>query len=173
MESYIKLDDDTLGVLFLDFDSTVSRHLLSESFICHGSLHSLLNRTASERLDPEVVHHVNVRCILFLRSYPTSYIQESFGCSQRYDSHLVLCTFSYPYRFLGPLAVPSIENLVVHVKITNTGRESLNILNHALSPLNDISTDVFNIKGSDNLPLSFIGSQVSRPHTTAKEKNNQ
>ncbi len=58
---------------------------------------------------------------------------------------------------LGPSAVNGIANLKVSATLTNTGDETLKVLNDPLSPLSTIPANTFAITNADGSSPNFAG----------------
>ena len=53
-------------------------------------------------------------------------------------------------KVTGPEAVDGVNNLKVEATVTNTGDETLKLLNHPLSPLSKLPTETFTIAHEDS-----------------------
>lgn len=70
---------------------------------------------------------------------------------------------------LGPSTVSSVENLKLTTTLTNTGDETLKILNDPRGPLNKLPTDTFAISTGSGATPSFTGMKLKYVPSTAAE----
>jgi len=69
--------------------------------------------------------------------------------------------------FPGPDAVDSVEHLKIVATVTNTGDETLKVLNDPHGPLNKLPTDTFVITDAKGSQPSFIGINLKYVPKTA------
>ena len=62
----------------------------------------------------------------------------------------------------GPSFVDVVDELRVTISVTNTGTESLKLVEHQFSPLSPIHADLFTIENEEGLRPRFVGKQVSQ-----------
>lgn len=67
----------------------------------------------------------------------------------------------------GPSSVSSVENLKLTTTLTNTGDETLKILNDPRGPLNKLPTDTFAISAGSGATPSFTGIKLKYVPSTA------
>ena len=62
----------------------------------------------------------------------------------------------------GPSFVDVVDELLVTINVTNTGTESLKLVEPPFSPLSPVHADLFTIENEGSLRPQFVGKQVSR-----------
>ena len=62
----------------------------------------------------------------------------------------------------GPSVVDVMDELRVTINVTNTGTESLKLVELPFSPLSPLHVDLFAIENEGGLRPQFVGKQVSR-----------
>jgi len=67
----------------------------------------------------------------------------------------------------GPEAVDSVEHLKIVATVTNTGDETLKVLNDPRGPLNKLPTNTFTITDGKGSRPSFMGIQLKYVPETA------
>ena len=67
----------------------------------------------------------------------------------------------------GPEAVSSVEHLKIIATVTNTGEETLKVLNDPRGPLEDLPTDTFVITDATGAQPSFTGIKMKYVPKTA------
>ena len=67
----------------------------------------------------------------------------------------------------GPEAVDSVEHLKIVATVTNTGDETLKVLNDPHGPLNKLPTDTFVITNANGAQPSFTGIKLKYVPKTA------
>ena len=73
----------------------------------------------------------------------------------------VSATSGLTLKVSGPEAVDGVNNFKVEATVTNTGDETLKLLNHPLSPLSKMSTETFSIAQEDTGAVpKFSGMKV-------------
>ena len=73
------------------------------------------------------------------------------------------------YHVSGPSSVSSVESLKLTTTLTNTGDETLKILNDPRGPLNKLPTDTFAISAGSGATPSFTGMKLKYVPSTAAE----
>ena len=73
------------------------------------------------------------------------------------------------YHVSGPSSVSSVESLKLTTTLTNTGDETLKILNDPRGPLNKLPTDTFAISTGSGATPSFTGMKLKYVPSTAAE----
>ena len=73
------------------------------------------------------------------------------------------------YHVSGPSSVSSVASLKLTTTLTNTGDETLKILNDPRGPLNKLPTDTFAISTGSGATPSFTGMKLKYVPSTAAE----
>lgn len=73
------------------------------------------------------------------------------------------------YHISGPSSVSSVASLKLTTTLTNTGDETLKILNDPRGPLNKLPTDTFAISTGSGATPSFTGMKLKYVPSTAAE----